>query len=178
MLAGATPWLRPAAQTELNERLRRDAAAEPRRWPGRLALQRRARWVHFATHSYQALAAPRQVTIANPILDHRFISALACAGGPAGFGDRNAVMRAVFGSILPETVLSRRSKAEFGPAIWRTEARAFAEKWDGTGIDTGRVDPDPLRQVWNTPSPLYGSISLLHSAWLAQHARGTAAPPT
>jgi hypothetical protein len=169
-LARATPWLRPAAQAELDHRLRRDAAAEPRRWPSRLALQRRARIESFAIHAYDVLAASRQMAIANPILDGRFVSALACAGGPAGFGDRNAVMRAVFGSVLPETVLSRRSKAEFGRAIWRTQARAFIEQWDGTGIDADRVDADRLRQAWRAPSPLYGSISLLHGAWLAQQA--------
>ena len=173
-LSRATPWLRPGAQAELDARVRRDAAAEPRRWPGRLALQRRARWIHFATQAYDTLAVPRQVAIANPILDGRFLSALACAGGPAGFGDRNAVMRAVFGQILPETVLSRRSKAEFGAAIWRTQARAFADQWDGTGVDTERVDPVRLRQAWDAPSPLYGSILQLHIAWLAQHARATA----
>ncbi len=172
-LARATPWLRPDAQAELDQRLRRDAAAEPRRWQGRLVMQRRSRWLRFAEHAYDALAAPRQVAIANPILDERFVSALACAGGSAGFGDRNAVMRAVFGPILPETVLSRRSKAEFGAAIWRTEARAFAERWNETGVDTERVDPERLRQAWAAPSPLYGSITLLHSAWLALRERAS-----
>jgi len=98
------------------------------------------------------------------------VSALARAGGAAGIGDRTALMRAVFARALPEALLARRGKAEFGRAVWQTQARAFAESWDGTGVDLRFIDPARLRSAWRAENPLFGSILPLHMAWLAGQA--------
>jgi Asparagine synthase len=162
----AAPWLRPGAQDALSRLANGRVAAEPRRWDRRLATYRRGRYLRLATHSLRTLGEARGVTVAHPLLDDGFLTALAKAGGAAGYGDRTATMRALFGDLLPGAVNERRSKGEFGRAIWRTEARAFAERWDGTGLDPELVDPERLRAAWRSANPLFGSSTLLHLAWL------------
>jgi asparagine synthase (glutamine-hydrolysing) len=76
-------------------------------------------------------------------------------------------MRALFADVLPLELLSRPVKAEFGRALWRSEARAFAASWDGTGVDDELVDPERVRVAWSEPSPWFGANTLLHEAWLA-----------
>jgi hypothetical protein len=73
-------------------------------------------------------------------------------------------------AALPEALITRRGKAEFGRAICGEEARSFAEHWDETGADTALVHPELLRAAWRAPNPLFGSSTLLQMAWLADQA--------
>ncbi|MFZ0041469.1 MAG: hypothetical protein WAK93_09195, partial [Solirubrobacteraceae bacterium] len=171
ILVRAVPWLRPEALSALETHARSFVAAEPRRWNARLAFHGRTRFLRLGAHSLRAVGTAHDVTIVHPILDDRFVSALATRGGAAGLGDRTSVMRTLFGSALPEALLQRRIKAEFGRALWRSESRAFAEEWDGTGVDLQLIDPGRLREAWRAPNPLFGSMLLLHATWLASQAK-------
>jgi asparagine synthase (glutamine-hydrolysing) len=161
----AAPWLRPEAQRAVTRLAKERMAAEPRRWDRRIADYRRSRHLRLATHSLGALGQARGVSVVHPFLDPDFLAALAHAGGGAGYGDRTATMQTMFGDVLPPELVGRRTKGEFGRAIWRSRARAFAEDWDGEGIDTDLVDPDRLREAWLAPNPYFGSSTLLHLAW-------------
>lgn len=165
-LVAALPWLRPAVRRQVGEAVRADAAAEPLRWDRRLAHYACRRYLRLTVHSLKLLGASRGVELIHPLLDPGFLAALARHGGAAGYGERTAAMRALFADVLPEALLSRGRKAEFGAAIWRSQARAFAEAWNGAGLDLALVDPAQLRRAWRAPSPLFGSSTLLHAAWL------------
>jgi asparagine synthase (glutamine-hydrolysing) len=80
-------------------------------------------------------------------------------------------MRDLFGDLLPDALLTRPTKGEFGRAIWRTEARTFIDRWNGQGIDLTLVDPELLRHAWRAPNPLFGSATLLQHAWAAHELR-------
>jgi asparagine synthase (glutamine-hydrolysing) len=80
-------------------------------------------------------------------------------------------MRALFADVLPLELLTRPVKAEFGAALWRSEARAFAGSWEGTGLDDDLVDPEGVRAAWSVSSPWFGANTLLHEAWLAAQSR-------
>jgi hypothetical protein len=167
LLSRVAPWLRPGPLSALARVARSLEAAEPRRWDRRLAFHGRTRFLRLTVHSLQAIGSAHRVAIVHPILDGRFVSALARAGGPAGLGDRTALMRSLFAGALPEALLGRRAKAEFGRALWRSQARSFAGRWDGTGVDLALVDPALLRAAWRQENPLFGSVLPLHMAWLA-----------
>ena len=102
------------------------------------------------------------------LLDPIFLAALASAGGRLGFGDRTAVMRAIFAGALPDAVLSRPTKARYSEAFWGPRTREFAERWEGGGVDAELVDSAALRAEWLKPNPHEDSAMLLHAAWLSE----------
>lgn len=166
--AGAAfPWLRPGVAAQVSAAMAVEAAGEPRRWDRRVAWYARRRYLAVAVHSLGLLAGARDVAIRHPLLGASFLAGLASEGGAGGLGDRSALMRVLVGDLLPEAVLTRATKAEFGRAIWRDRARAFAETWSGAGIDPALVDHDLLRSQWRTENPCSGSATLLQAAWLA-----------
>lgn len=164
---GAVPWLRPAARAEFAALMRTDAAREPLRWDHRIAYYRRRRYLYLTVRSLELLAATRMVRVRHPLLAPAFLAALASEGGRWGYGDRTAIMGALFGDLLPLELVTRRGKAEFGRALWRAEARAFAASWDGSGVGLDLVDPEQLRAAWRLASPKFGANTLLQQAWLA-----------
>jgi len=170
-VVGMTPWLRAEARAELAKQARSDAAREPRRWDRRLTYYRQRRYLRLTVRSLELLAASRGVEVLHPLFAPPFLTALASHGGGAGYGDRTAAMRALFADALPLELLTRPRKAEFGRALWRSEARAFAASWDGTGLDDELVDPERVRLAWSEPSPWFGANTLLHEAWLAAQGR-------
>jgi hypothetical protein len=105
--------------------------------------------------------------LVHPLLDSSFLAAVARGGGRLGFGDRTAAVRAVFGDLLPDAVLSRTTKAHYGEAFWGRDTREFAERWSGLGVDAALVDPAALKAEWLKPRPHEDSAMLLHLAWLA-----------
>jgi asparagine synthase (glutamine-hydrolysing) len=167
----ATPWLRAGARAELAKHARADAAREPRRWDRRITYYRQRRYLRLTVRSLELLAAKRGVEVRHPLLAPQFLTALASDGGRAGYGGRTAAMRALFADALPLDLLTRPRKAEFGRALWRAEARGFAERWDGTGVDDALVDPERVRVAWSVPTPWFGANTLLHVAWLAAQSR-------
>ena len=84
----AAPWLRPGAQDALVRLANGRMAAEPPTWNRWLAAYRRRRYLRLVTHSLRALGQARGVAVVHPLLDAGFLTALASAGGAAGYGDR------------------------------------------------------------------------------------------
>lgn len=161
-------WLRPRAARQLRLRLAREAASEPNRWDERVAWYARRRYLELGVQSLALLASDHDVRVVHPLLDPHFLSALATRGGATGFGTRTEAMRALFGDVFPPALLKRRTKAEFGGALWGPKAREFATSWDGSGLDTSLIDPEQLRHTWAQPNPPLGAATLLQAAWLAQ----------
>ena len=160
-------WLRPAAAEAFHRLWARESACEPRRWDQRVGWYAGRRYLFLAKHSLAVLAADEGAEVSHPLADPAFLAALGREGGRAGWGDRTQAMVALFGDLLPRSVVERRGKAEFGRALWRSEARSFAAAWDGTGVDAEMVDPDKLRDAWMADNPVFGSVTPLQAAWLA-----------
>lgn len=168
-------WLRPHAMRHVVHLLAGDEAAEPRRWDARLAHFEHERLVTVPMHSLALLAARHDVRAVHPLADRGFLAALARDGGRAGYGDRTSALRRLFGDLLPDDVLARHSKAEFGGAMWGEQAREFATRWDGTGVDHDLVEPDALRSAWAQTNPPLAAATLLQGAWLASTRNSRAA---
>jgi hypothetical protein len=169
-------WLRPHANRRFVHEIARELASEPRPWPARVAWFARRRYLRLAAHSLALLAADRDVEVHHPLLDPAFLSALARRGGRAGYGTREDAARALVSDLLPADTIQRRSKAEFGRALWGPEARAFAHQWCGSGIDHNVVDANLLRDAWSKPNPPLAAATVLQHAWLQAAKTDTMSP--
>lgn len=162
------PWLRPPAAAEYLGRVT-VLAQEPLRWDRATRQALRSRPMAVAMANFDAGIAEYGSRPVNPFADLRFADALAAEAGPLGWGDRTAVFRRLFHDVLPDRVLSRRSKASFNSTRWGLEERDFARTWDGTGLDPEWVDPDALRAAWLEEDPHPAADYLLHVAWCQAH---------
>ena len=160
------PWLKPEANDELRRRWAELNAEVPLRWDRRLSWYSSLRMVLIPIAEISMLAAELNTEVCFPFADRRFISALADFGGARGLGTRTTAMRLLFGDLLPDAVLSRTSKAGDDAAYWGSEARAFAEGWDGSGVPDDLVEKAVLRRIWSDPIAPFDSWSLLQAAWL------------
>jgi len=80
-------------------------------------------------------------------------------------------MRALFGDLLPEAVIARGDKAEFGAAQFNVHTKRFAEEWSGDAGEVAElVDAGGLRSVWRSERPHFSSAMLLQACWLASDA--------
>jgi asparagine synthase (glutamine-hydrolysing) len=167
------PWLRPAAQQAFAAASAASAANAAISFPGHLATVSRPRTMLGMRRTLEVLAQENEARIAHPLVDPRFLAALAHAGGRLGFGSRTTAMRAVFGKepLLPDALLSRERKAVFHLAYTRRPTREFAKTFDGTGLDPELVDVERLRAEWLAPVPNFASALALQAAWLASAAR-------
>jgi hypothetical protein len=168
-IAQLFPWLRRGAMAETV--LRYVSPPAPRRWDRWVAWYARQRYLRLAVVSLDVLAAERDAVVSHPLAARPFLGALAREGGAAGVGTtRTEAMRFLFADVLPEEILARTRKAQFGRAYWGRRSRAFATEWDGAGIDPQRIDPVRLRAAWLEDDPPFGSSSVLQTAWL--HSQG------
>jgi asparagine synthase (glutamine-hydrolysing) len=163
-------WLRPEARETLRRALAEEAAHEPLRWRDRMAWLAGLRYVEVGTASLGRLAADADVVLAHPFRDRGFFAALAALAPEERFYGRTEGLRAVFGGLVPDDVLTRRTKASFDGAFWSRHARAFAAAWDGSGADPDLVDVDALRLEWRADRPDARTLTLLQAAWLAADA--------
>jgi Asparagine synthase len=111
------------------------------------------------------IGAGDDVEVVSPFLEPEVLVELIGAAGIHGFPSRTMAMRRICGGLLPDSVLSRVSKASFEGAVWGPQTRAFARAWDGTGLDTDLVDVEALRRAWLADSPDFRSALTLHAAW-------------
>jgi asparagine synthase (glutamine-hydrolysing) len=163
-------WLKPDAERRFRRHFASEAAGEPRRWDRRVAWFAQRRLLTLTVRSLDMLADGHGTQVVHPLLDPRFLAAIATHGGRGGYGGRARTVRTLFGDLLPDQLLTRRTKAVFGRALWGPRARTFAAAWDGSGIDVELVDIGALRRSWTLPSPPLGAATLLQGAWLsAQH---------
>jgi asparagine synthase (glutamine-hydrolysing) len=160
-------WLRPQARRRISARLALVRAREPSRWDQRVGWYARRRYLRLGTHSLRVLARRHAVEVVHPLLDPGFLATLAARGGASGYGARVAAVRRLFGDLLPAELIGRGTKGEFGAAMWGERARAFAEDWDGRGLDDELIDPDALRRAWRAANPPLAAATVIQAAWLA-----------
>ncbi|HKN94513.1 MAG TPA: hypothetical protein VJU60_09285, partial [Thermoleophilaceae bacterium] len=162
---GRMYWLRPDAEAAFVRSWIAQEAAQPASWRNWVAWQVSRRH-HVATAStFAQLGADAGAAVSHPLAAPRFIAALAQAGGRRGLGSRDAIMRLLFADLLPDDVLTRRFPPSYTSTLWGERTCAFAERWDGSGLDPDLVDPDGLRRAWRLRDN--GATLPLQAAWLA-----------
>jgi asparagine synthase (glutamine-hydrolysing) len=161
------PWLRPPAERAVNDALAADAAGEPLRWRARFSWRLSLRYVQVGTASLGLLGADAGARIVHPLADPGFADALARLPRDNRYRSRDEAMRTLFPELLPPDLLARTDKAAFGQVAWGPRSRAFADAWDGTGLDTELVDPDALRRAWPEAERDGRLLTVLQAAWLA-----------
>lgn len=174
MRAPHLPWLTPRGDELVTKALARDAVALPHRWDRSVRYWYRGRAYRALSTVLQAVAPSTGIAVVNPFLEPVVLAELARAGGATGFPSRTAAMRRFFGELLPPEVQARASKARFSGPVWGPAVRAFAADWDGEGIDARYVEVERLRREWLSDEPHFGSVLLLHSAWLHRHGQASA----
>jgi asparagine synthase (glutamine-hydrolysing) len=157
-------WLTPRALESLRPWLvaERD---HPTSWPAFLHWVAGRRASNEAVTTVALLANDSGAQAYAPLLDPGFLAALARAGGRLGFSSRTAAMAAIASDRLPADVIGRPTKALFHDVFFGPRARAFAQAWDGGGVEPTLVDADALRREWLSPVPDFRSMLLLHHLW-------------
>lgn len=171
------PWLTEPAQRAFARHWLDVASAEPVTWSGYLRWLARSRTMASVRRSLELVLGERGIVGVHPLLDRGFLAALARVGGRTGLGSRQELLRLLAGDDLPRAIVTRRSKAHFHHAYFRGPSRSFARRWDGTGLDPGLVDPEPLRQAWLGRWPRGSSALALQAAWLASAGGELQEPP-
>ncbi len=166
------PWIVEARRGEMAARVAREQASAPRTWAQRMLWSARWRTWRVTAESVALLGADHGAAVASPFLDPIYLASLARAGGRWGWGNRTETMRALFGDLLPDALLTRRGKAEFSGALFGPETVAFARSWDGrSGIDPTLIDGDGLRRAWLADYPPFPTSMILQAAWLARRSQ-------
>lgn len=162
---GRMYWLRPAAEATFVERWIDHEASQPAWWSDWIAWHARRRGLLAVEATINKICADLGAAPSHPIADRRFLAALARAGGRYGLGNRHAMMRRLFGDLLPDDVLTRSFVPAYSSTIWGERTRAFAASWNGEGFDPELVDPDGLRRAWRMQDNV--ATLPLQAAWLA-----------
>ncbi len=168
-------WL----QTSVHRTWRRamyDQSERPLRWSSHVEAYARKRGLALRSASLRLLGDDADALVVHPFLDRRFLASLRRLGGAVGWGDRTSTLAALFGGLLPASVITRTTKALFGEVTWSEASREFARAWDGSGVDSGLVDAQALKAEWLSPWPDARTGLLLQSAWVHANARTQAAP--
>ena len=163
------PWLHPEVAQDANRHRNGWHARTPRRWSGAIDWWWQSRSRVVLSASLALLAEDTGTQLVQPFFEPAAMAAVARHFGGCGPTDRSAAMQTLFGDVLPDAVLTRRSKAWFDQAFFSEPSRAFAAAWTGGGVDPALVDPERLAVVWaERPDPR--SFLLLQAAWLSQQA--------
>ncbi|MDA0180345.1 hypothetical protein OJ997_08560, partial [Solirubrobacter phytolaccae] len=168
----AYPWLRAAGVATARRAAGAERAAEPLTVARRMAWYRSMRATATGTAALGRIAEDVGARIAHPLLDRTLWGAVAGATPAAGFARREDALRLTAGALLPEDLITRRTKAGFDRVFFSRHARAFVASWDGEGVPEAMVDPRALREHWASEVPDPHSYTLLQSAWLASAERG------
>jgi asparagine synthase (glutamine-hydrolysing) len=160
-----TNWLtRPAAQ-QLRAEWAKTIASQPWSYARSLQWQRRSRAANATDWGTLLLAADVGTTLVRPFADDAFLTAFGRSMPAFGFRGRTQAFASLVGDLLPESVVTRHSKATF-PHYWGTHSARFAAEWTGAGVDPAIVDLDNLRSEWASPRPSHRTGLLLQQAWL------------
>jgi len=165
LVSGAT-WLTPAGRLEVSAR---GASTERRegRWDDMLRHWVADRYYRAAAATIKVLAQDHDVVAVTPFFEPEVMAALAGEAGWGGFADRASALSRFFGDVLPDELIHRGTKAAFTKAGRASDTTRFLEEWGGEGVDTDRVRPDVLRQVWTADRPDFRTQMLLQQAALA-----------
>jgi asparagine synthase (glutamine-hydrolysing) len=142
-------------------------ARTPDRWDARLLRLWRSRYRALQSSTLDLLATDAGARVVNVFMEPSVVRALARRFGMRGPLDRTAAMAELFGHLLPDEVVTRRSKAFFDEAYLNDYTREFAASWTGAGVDLTLVDPDQLASEWRSARPSPQSALLLQHTWLA-----------
>ena len=163
---GFGPWLRPKPRRRAIGALAAQSAAEPLHLGPRLSWWLGLPYIRVGQQNMAFLAAQEDVRIIHPLLDPGFLASLA-ALPERSFSSRTDAMRLLFGDLLPDAVLTRRSKASFDHVDAPGRRHELLGRWNGEGIDATLVDPEVLRTEWARPLTDPSTTPLLQSAWCA-----------
>lgn len=167
------PWVVASERRHVAQTLAAELASAPRSWSARMIWSAGWRPWRVTADTMDALARDAGATVGSPFLHPAFLASLAAAGGRCGWGDRRATMHALFGDLLPESVISRRGKAEFSGPFYATATKRFADEWDGdAGPVSDLVRPEVLREMWRSGQPHGMSAMLLQASWIAGNSSG------
>lgn len=161
------PWLRASAKREVERRYRAMLRRRRGSWAEAVRRVPDSRNFELTQSIFAAMARDADVSLVQPFFDSRFIRAIGESAPRQGFPSRATAMQLHFSDVLHPRVVERTSKAVFDELHGGSESRAFAEAWDGSGVDTAWVDPEALRREWLSPRPEYRSLTALNAAWLA-----------
>jgi asparagine synthase (glutamine-hydrolysing) len=164
---GFGSWLRPPARRRAIAALAAQSAAEPLGHAERLSWWLGLPYIEVARRNIAFLAAQQGITVVHPLLDAGFISAFASLPRDRRPSSRSDAMRLLFGDLLPDAVLTRRSKASFDHVDAPAPRFELLARWNGEGVDPLLVDPEALRAEWARPLTDPSTTPLLQSAWLA-----------
>jgi asparagine synthase (glutamine-hydrolysing) len=160
-----SPWLHPHVDAAVRERWRAARAAEPVRHDRALLRDWwRSRYLQVTRESLALLGAGHDAAVLHPFTEPGFLVALARERGATGPRHRTREMVALFGDVLPQETVSRVGKATFNGAFWGPRTRAFAQQWDGTGVDPALVDVPALQREWASDDPDARTYPLLQAA--------------
>jgi hypothetical protein len=166
----ALPWLHPHWSRRRASAIRHEWGGGPRRTDHRMTWQLRRRDTLLSCAHLDALGADNGVRVVNPLIDPRFVGALARDLGASAGLTRSDVLRRI-SDHLPDVATAARPKATFLQVYLREPLREFVRSWSGEGVDQRFVDPDRLAKVWSTwPIPdLTGALA--QQVWLARNLR-------
>ncbi len=166
------PWLMPGARNELKREMAEDQARQPiwnapdlleNYWCDRRRLA--------LTSTLNAYGASCSTAVVHPFEDARFLGAVARARPRVGWLRREDAMKELFGDLLPDALILRRSKANFSNAFFNAFSRSFVETWSGQGLDGSLVDVERLLGTWRQPVVDARTYSLVQAAWCASLGR-------
>lgn len=170
-------WLRPDLRSQFARQLAADVGSEPLTPADGVRWMRRRRAIRVGNSTARAAARQSGVDLRHPLLDPRFVEAVAGWMRPSRAIGRATTVGALFGGLLPEKTIQRSTKAQFNPLYFGDHTRAFAQDWTGDGLDPDLVDANRLRDEWLGPAPSAQTALLLQAAWIATRGSGEPASP-
>jgi asparagine synthetase B (glutamine-hydrolysing) len=159
------PWLQPEAAEAFRRAVARQKATEPLRWGLYVQWFARRRRLLAIRQAVQRLSRAHDVLTVEPLMEPAVLASVAENGGTWGYGTRTDALRQLFGTLLPDAVLTRTSKAVFTRPYWGADVKEFAQAWDGGGLPEHLVMPETLREIWLRERPDARTAMLLHAAW-------------
>lgn len=160
------PWLRPEVEAVLHRQMDDWRARTPLRWDRAVGRWWQSRYHTVLTASMEAMALAAGAQVVHPFMEEAVVASSVRRFGARGPADRRDAMRALFGDLLPDPVLSRPTKASFDAAFFAEHSRSFLHRWPGGGIDGSLVDAERLNAAWSAPHPDPRSFLLIQAAWL------------
>jgi asparagine synthase (glutamine-hydrolysing) len=173
----AAPWLSRPARRRLQRAAAVEHLGEPAGLDARMAWWHTLRYLEIGTASLALLAGDEDVHLAHPLWDAAFWGAVAASAPFGGFVSRTTAMRALFGDVLPDSVLGRADKASFNDAFWRGASRELAGSWNGEGLPQALIDRSALRRMWaSDAAPPGQTFTALQAVWLGRQPSVGSAP--
>jgi len=162
------PWLRPVAEREALELLRRRQAAVPLRCDRAMADQITHRCFIGGAGTFRALGEAFGTSIDQPLHQSSAVDSFAGASGWRGFRGLSDALRRMCGDLLPPEVLIARPAPDLTRLFFGDASREFAAGWSGAGLDHSVVDAAALRRNWLSDTPDPRTACLLQFAWLTE----------